>query len=927
MSEEPVWQCKWQVILLARQFTGVWPGDSIITGVDSDGAVGIEDIEFWNNVAKDHIDRKLKANPRLLKTKKPRNIILFIGDGMGMPVVTSARINRNQIFGNSYLNEPFFFEKFRTAGLVKTSSLDHHVTDSAAGAMALFSGRKVMYGTLGSRPNFLVGVKKCTTDRSRHLTDGIAEGALQKALEVGFVTTTRITHATPAALYAKGIHRSIEYDGDARKINRALGKSNCPDIASQLLSYPASEFKVLMGGGADYLLNKSRGGKREDGKNIDIEWSKLGGKRRVLRDERDLQAITASDEKLLGIFAPSQFPMYVVQQLHGRRTVPRLMDMTTKAIEQLQQGEMGFFLMVEGGMIDIAEHRNQIRAAFGELYELDEAIRKAREMTDPSETLIIVTSDHDHAVTMPGYSPADVDLLNSDVIENKKENGTDLYEMPGIFFAQGPGFDGDGLKISNRKMDKRKRRHPLYRLPTSAPAPRNPHSAADVGVWADGPLSELFSSSLENTEIAYIIKFLLCTNNTDHTFCAVSYLTSASLDLEQAAMEYGDTHKLFLPVFVMLSTTSLSLLIANLSLVYLRFASVNLSDEQQGELLPLLLEALSSKINDHMQAVEILALCIPGFIVLSQKERSTWPTFSLPSEVKALLLRFFYCIIAFDVNSPEDVEQTCAYVKSSKKVFTHGQSPDEFLMVAEKIVSKTCSFVQVKLAVIKLLVSGLFEDQAVFSILVLGTAQSIEVVSDAAETALKKVDIQSSVDNRVIVDELMASYLGIVTPTKPMIGKATVVSPVSTAMKQKILQYLTRSAVAPVAYMNNMKVCLEGLTHTSRTDSKLLIAALNFLVKVIEKMPAAAQKNFGPLLFDRVQKIQEGEVKNGVALSLMYRCLGILGKRDSSILTGQADTIGHTFKSIAEVSWLKFDSSAGFQVDCDEFGTWCTCWR
>ncbi|KAL6727945.1 hypothetical protein Aduo_009775 [Ancylostoma duodenale] len=351
---------------------------------------------------------------------------------------------------------------------------------------------------------------------------------------------------------------------------------------------------------------------------------------------------------------------------------------------------------------------------------------------------------------------------------------------------------------------------------------------------------------------------------------------------------------------------------SNLSLVYLRFASANLNEEQHGEVLPLLLEMLSSKINDHIQAVEILALCIPGFIFLSQKEKFNWPTFSLTSEVKTLLLRFFYCIIAFDMNSPEDVEQTCAYIKSSKKVFTHGMSPDEFLMVAEKIVSKTCSFVQVKLAVIKLLVSGLFEDQAVFSILVLGTAQSIEVVSDAAETAMKKMDIQTSVDNRVIVDELMSSYLGIVTPTKPVIGKATVVSPVSTAMKQKILQYLTRSTVAPIAYMNNMKVCLEGLAHTSRTESKLLIAALNFLVKVIEKMPAAAQKNFGPLLFDRVQKVQESEVKNGVALSLMYRCLGILGKRDSSILTGQADTIGQTFKSIAEAP----EDVAYAVVDC-----------
>ncbi|KHJ95594.1 protein, SNF2 family [Oesophagostomum dentatum] len=295
----------------------------------------------------------------------------------------------------------------------------------------------------------------------------------------------------------------------------------------------------------------------------------------------------------------------------------------------------------------------------------------------------------------------------------------------------------------------------------------------------------------------------------------------------------------------------------------------------------------------------LLVLCIPGFLVLSQKEKHTWPVFSLTNELKTLLLRFFYCIMAFDVNSAEEIEQICAYIKDSKKVFTYGMSSEEFVMIVEKIVDKKFSLVQVKLAIIKLLFSGLFEDEAVFSILVLATAQSIEAVSGAAETAMKKVDINSLVDKRVIVDELMASYLGITTPTRPVIGKITTVSPVCSAMKQKILQYLARSNVAPVAYMNNMKVCLDGLTHTSRTESKLLIATLNFLVKVIEQMPTAAQKNFGPLLFERVQKLQE-TVTNGVALSLMYRCLGILGKRDSSILTGQADTIGLTFKSIAE---------------------------
>ncbi|VDM66954.1 unnamed protein product [Strongylus vulgaris] len=339
---------------------------------------------------------------------------------------------------------------------------------------------------------------------------------------------------------------------------------------------------------------------------------------------------------------------------------------------------------------------------------------------------------------------------------------------------------------------------------------------------------------------------------------------------------------------------------SNLSLVYLRYASLNLIEDQQIELLPLLFEALSEKAHEHIQNVELLSLCIPGFLALSQKDQHTWPAFSLPAELKTLLLRFFYCIMAFDVNSIEDVEQTCAYIKNSKKAFTYGMSTEEFVMIAEKVMSKKYSFVQIKLAVIKLLTSGLFEDQAIFSIIVLGTGQSIEAVSDAAESAMKKMDINVSVDNRVVVDELMASYLGITTPTKPVIGNVQTVSPVCAAMKQKILQYLTRSNIAPVAYMNNMKVCLDGLTHVSRTESKLLVAALNFLIKVIENMPAAAQKNFGPLLFDRVQKIQEAE--NGVALSLMYRCLGILGKRDSAILTGQVDIIGRTFKSIAEVS-------------------------
>ncbi|VDM51773.1 unnamed protein product, partial [Angiostrongylus costaricensis] len=119
---------------------------------------------------------------------------------------------------------------------IQTSSLSNHVTDSAAGAMALFTGWKVNTGTLGTKP---IVKEKCTNVSELHVTDGIVEGILQKGMGVGFVTTTRITHATPAALYAKGVDRNHEFDDATLK-----AEVKCThDIAKQLLSYPASEFK------------------------------------------------------------------------------------------------------------------------------------------------------------------------------------------------------------------------------------------------------------------------------------------------------------------------------------------------------------------------------------------------------------------------------------------------------------------------------------------------------------------------------------------------------------------------------------------------------------------------------------------------------------------------------------------------------------
>ncbi|PIO68268.1 hypothetical protein TELCIR_09948 [Teladorsagia circumcincta] len=268
-------------------------------------------------------------------------------------------------------------------------------------------------------------------------------------------------------------------------------------------------------------------------------------------------------------------------------------------------------------------------------------------------------------------------------------------------------------------------------------------------------------------------------------------------------------------------------------------------------------------------------------MILTQKEKHTWPKLVLSEKVKLLLLRFLHCIVAFPVDPPDVIKTTCTALTNGEKVLTPAITAEEYLLVAGKVFTKDVTLVPIKLCALKLLVSGLFNDSAIFSIIVLASAQNIDAwvlnfqilcrvfhvcayimqyfsVTSAAEAALKKIDIQLCVDNQVVVDELMAAYLGTTTVTKPVMGKGTAVCPANFLMKQKILQYLTRSTIAPVTYMNNMKICLDGLTHAAYT--KLLVAALNFLHKVIEKMPAAAQKNLSPLLFDRVQKIRE-EVK------------------------------------------------------------------
>ncbi|KAK5982129.1 hypothetical protein GCK32_015068, partial [Trichostrongylus colubriformis] len=175
----------------------------------------------------------------------------------------------------------------------------------------------------------------------------------------------------------------------------------------------------------------TRNGRRCDGRNIDLEWEKFGGKRKVLRSRHELEQYEASEhEKVLGLFAGEDM------QYAKRRPAdePDLMLMTKKAIEILEKSGKEYFLMVEGSLIDIAQHANSMHGAFDEMREFESAIKEARRMTDPSETLILVTADHAHALTIPGYVP-----LRHSIFENYNLG---KHSVPGMFFALGPGYRG-----------------------------------------------------------------------------------------------------------------------------------------------------------------------------------------------------------------------------------------------------------------------------------------------------------------------------------------------------------------------------------------------------------------------------------------------------------------------------------------------------
>ena len=332
-----------------------------------------------------------------------RNVILFIGDGMGVSTVTAARIHAGQLAGGNGEEHSLSFEHFPKLALVKTYNLDMQVPDSAGTMTAIITGRKTRAGVLSVRADVERG--DCAAALRAPLAT-LLEQAEAAGFATGIVTTTTVTHATPGAAYAHASDRDWENDSELPVEAAAAG---CTDIARQLMEFNLGDGpEVVLGGGRAHFTAADqtdpeypgKTGRRGDGRDLIADWLQRG-KRAYAWNLDQLRALRGGGtQQVLGLFEPSHMQF---EADRAQDQEPSLAEMTEFAIERLQRNDKGFFLLVEGGRIDHAHHFGNAYRALKDVIALDEAVTKAQAMTDEANTLLLVTADHSHTLTISGY--------------------------------------------------------------------------------------------------------------------------------------------------------------------------------------------------------------------------------------------------------------------------------------------------------------------------------------------------------------------------------------------------------------------------------------------------------------------------------------------------------------------------------------------
>src|SRR5690606_29065817 len=454
-----------------------------------------------------------------------RNVIVFLGDGMGPTTVSAARILDGQRRGGTGEEHLLAWEHFPHTGFSKTYNTDHQTPDSAGTMTAIATGVKTHMGAIGVSAG---STDDCAGSQAAQLLSWLRLAA-SADMATGIVTTSRLSHATPAATYAHSPNRWWEADADMPAEAIAEG---CRDIAQQLLEFaPGRGPRVVLGGGLGRFLPASAGGSpglRRDGRDLTREWRDRHPGGAVVHDTAQLRR-AADAPAILGLFAPGHMP-YHHDRDPGPDGTPDLAEMTRVAIQRLSREPNGFVLLVESARIDHAHHAGNAYRALDETIAMSRAVEAALELTSADETLIVVTADHSHTLSFAGY-PARGNPILGTVRGRLSDDGREDAEMldslglpyTTLAYANGSGYTGEsarqsagpkrlphspgGYSPATGRPDLRgvDTTDPDYLQEALVPMHDETHGGEDVGIWARGPGSDAFRGTMEQNVLYHLI--------------------------------------------------------------------------------------------------------------------------------------------------------------------------------------------------------------------------------------------------------------------------------------------------------------------------------------------------------------------------------------------------------------------------------------
>ncbi|GGI84859.1 alkaline phosphatase [Shewanella gelidii] len=485
----------------------------------------------WYKDAQTQLAKKLART----QSTKAKNVILFVGDGMGVSTLTAARILEGQLQGNMGEEGYLSFETFPYTALAKTYNVDAQTPDSAGTMTAMISGIKTDVGVIGVDEDIERG--KCETVFGNEVSTAL-ELAELKGLSTGIISTARITHATPAATYAKSADRNWE---DISDMPAEAVEMGCKDIADQLINFETNlesrvtgadvdGIDVVFGGGRRHFLPKDaafnspdavseKEGDRTDGRDLTAEWQAAYPQGQYVFDQAGFDAInTETTSSVFGLFNESHM-QYEADRNNDIAGEPSLSQMTSKAIDILDNNQDGFFLMVESGRIDHGHHAGSAYNALTDTIEFAKAVQSAIDATDPQETLIIVTADHSHVFTIAGYPKRGNPILGKVVAVGQTEPALAKDGLPytTLGYTNGRGMQnlmtetnadatyGQAVNAGRHDLNGVDTTSSGYHQEALVPLSSETHAGEDVAIHAQGPSAHLAQGVVEQNTIFHLI--------------------------------------------------------------------------------------------------------------------------------------------------------------------------------------------------------------------------------------------------------------------------------------------------------------------------------------------------------------------------------------------------------------------------------------